>query len=376
MTETVFINGRFLGQRTSGVQRYAGETLRALDQLMRERAPHALSLILLAPPNAPDPGLTRIEFRRVGKLTGNAWEQLSLPRAAAGHWLLSFGPTGPLLKRAQLVTIHDAAVYAVPAAYSLAFRAWYKLLLPVLVRRTPRVMTVSEFARGELVRWLGVRPERVDVCGEGWQHVLRSASEPSVLSEHGLITGRYLFAVSNVAPHKNFALLARAAELLGQGGCEIVVAGASNPRLFGRTSPASLRSLRMIGYVDDRKLRALYENAAGFIYPSTYEGFGIPPLEAMALGCPVLASNAAAIPEVCGDGAWYFEPDDAAKLAELMQRLLTRPEQRRELIERGNARLSRFSWTDAARVYLRTLEQLIGAADLTPDVGATEHATL
>lgn len=291
-------------------------------------------------------------------LRGNAWEQITLPLLARNKAILSFGPTGPLLKRNQIVTIHDAAVKAVPEAYGPEFRAWYGLLLPTLVRRTARVMTVSQFSRMELVRWFGAHPESVRVAGEGWEHALRTRADPATLSRHGLTAKRYVLVVGSLSPHKNCAVVARAMALLTHADFDVVVAGSVDPAVFGKLDDGALAPLKRVGYVTDAELRALYEGAGAFVHPSRYEGFGLPPLEAMALGCPVICSNAASLPEVCGEAALYFAPHDAEKLAELMQRVMSDQELGAELIARGRRQLEQHSWRACAARYLEALEEL------------------
>lgn len=361
MRKTVFINGRFLGQRLTGVQRYAHETLRALDGLVaRGDAGAGVDFEVLAPPGVAPPELRAIGFRNVGKLRGNAWEQLSLPRAAKAGLLLSFGPTGPLVKSSQIVTIHDAAVHVVPQAFSWRFRAWYKVLLPVLVRRSVRVMTVSHFSRGEVARYFKADARSMRVSGEGWQHVLRIPSDPSVLSRHGLTNRRYVLVVGSLSPHKNLEVVARAAARLTGAPLHVVVAGAVNERVFGRSTPPG-SVLKLLGYVSEGELRALYEHAAAFVHPSLYEGFGLPPLEAMALNCPVIASNAAAIPETCGDAALYFEPQRAEQLAQLIERVVSEPQLREALVERAKAQLARHGWEGAAARQLAVVREALRA---------------
>jgi glycosyltransferase involved in cell wall biosynthesis len=357
--ETVYINGRFLSQKTTGVQRYAEETLQELDRLASSNGGLSdLRFSVLAPPDARVPRLRTIDFERVGGLTGNAWEQLTLLRATRNSLVLSFGPTGPLLKRHQIVTMHDAAVYRMPDSYSWRFRAWYKLALPILAKRAALVMTVSEFSKRELASCLALRDSKVLVSGEGWQHVEREPADQTILTRHALATGRYVLGVGSQSPHKNFSVLARAAQLLRSSEAQVVVAGGANAKVFGGAAPAGPSTLNWVGYVDDAQLRALYESAAAFIYPSRYEGFGIPPLEAMALGCPVIAARAAAIPEVCEDAAWYFDPDDEVALATLIDRAFQDEDARARLIERGRALLAKHSWTGSARMHVLAVRQL------------------
>jgi glycosyltransferase involved in cell wall biosynthesis len=365
MTGHLFINGRFLTQRVTGVQRFALETLLALDKLLS--MPHAgadrpMSVVVLAPPGATTLALQNIELRCVGPLTGHAWEQWTLPARTGRAPLLSFCPTGPLLKREQVVTIHDAAVRVVPESYSRKFRIWYKISLPALVRRTPWVMTVSNFSKSELVRHFGAVDERIRVTGEGWQHMAKLPMAPSAVARNGLTPRGYVLAVSSLSPHKNFAVVARALRRLAQQQCavQVAVAGAVDRTVFGAADLGGGGPLKLLGYVSDSELRSLYESAAAFVFPSLYEGFGLPPLEAMSAGCPVIASNAGAIPEVCGNAAAYFDPTNDEELAALIRRILSSADEREQLIRRGRERLRHYSWEQTARAYLALIEEWLG----------------
>jgi glycosyltransferase involved in cell wall biosynthesis len=367
MQNTVFINGRFLTQRITGVQRYALEALMALDRRM-----HAgfegedLRCVVLAPPGTTSPPLEAIEFRQVGHLRGNAWEQLSLARATRGQLLFSFSATGPLLKSRQIVTVHDAAVYAVPQAFSFRFRSWYKLLLGQLAPRLPLVLTVSAFSRGEVSKHFGFDIDKVRVTTEGFQHILRQTPDTRVLDKHRLRPKRYVLAVSSRTPNKNFGLIVDAVQRLRDPDFEVVVAGGFDPRVFGAASLPDLPFVRCVGYVTDAELRALYEDAALFIYPSLYEGFGIPAIEAMACGCPVIASNAASVPEVCGDAALYVSPHDPEGLARTIARLMTDDAERERLSRAGRAWVQRYTWDESARLNAAYIRECIAALQSSP----------
>jgi glycosyltransferase involved in cell wall biosynthesis len=348
---TVFINGRFLTQRITGVQRYALEALLALDRRLHSGVEGAdLECVVLAPPGTPAPPLEAISFRHVGHLRGNAWEQLSLARATRGELLFSFSATGPLLKSRQVVTIHDAAVYAVPQAFSFRFRSWYKLLLGQLAPRLPLVLTVSDFSRREVSRHFGFEAAKVRVTTEGFQHILRQNPDPRVLEKHGLRSKRFVLAVSSRTPNKNFGLIVEAVKRLRAPDFEVVIAGGFDARVFGGVALPDLPFVRSVGYVTDAELRALYENAAVFVYPSLYEGFGIPAIEAMACGCPVIASNAASVPEVCGDAALYVSPHDPDGLARAIDRLMNDGDERDRLARAGLSWVQRYTWDESARL--------------------------
>lgn len=334
------INGRFLTQRTTGVQRFAAEVTQAL-------ARNGLRFRLLAPPGAPD-RLGDVPVEHVGTRTGQNWEQLDLPKASNPATLISLGNTAPLrCGGKRIVVIHDAGVFDTPESYSLAFRAWYRTLHLSLPRLGAQVITVSEFSRARLAARLRLDPARIAVMPEGGEHVLREAADAGLLAKHGLEPRRYALAVGTRAAHKNLGALQEAAGLLAARGMVLAVAGAVEGGVFSGAADAAGTTL--LGRVTDGELRALYENALCLVFPSRYEGFGIPPLEAMWCGCPVLAARAGAVPEVCGDAALWFDADGPATPAAALMRLLDEPGLADSLRAAGRERAALYSWNAAAR---------------------------
>jgi glycosyltransferase involved in cell wall biosynthesis len=361
----VYINGRFLTQGVSGVQRFAHEMVRALDEELAKAGSEAnrWSFTVLAPRGTASPiRLSRINIRTVGRLQGHLWEQLELPFHARRGLLLNLCNTGPLLPLRQLVVLHDAAVFSAPQGYTWAFVAWYRVLFTVLARTAARVLTVSEFSRRELSEHLGLRPDRVGVLLEGKEQILRVPADPSILDRHRLRDRPFLLAVSSLNPNKNFSAVTRAIELLGERSFDFVVAGARNARVFSSGAGSLPAFVKEVGYVTDAELRALYENAACFAFPSRYEGFGLPALEAMACGCPVIAARAASIPEVCDDAALYFDPDRPEEVAARIEQVMGSAELRDALRGRGLARADRFSWEASARQIVREIERVVPVA--------------
>jgi glycosyltransferase involved in cell wall biosynthesis len=360
--KTVAINGRFLTQATTGVQRYALEMVRALDRQLtaQPRLASKYSFTLLTPRSGARPvRLQQIPVVAAGRLQGHAWEQLELPAYSGGGLMLNLGNTAPLRGRV-VVTIHDASVYAVPEAYSRAFRLWYRTLFPLLGRRSRLVLTVSDFSRGELTRWAGIPAGKIRVISPGCEHVLRAPADCSIFSRLPVQPGRYILAVGSRSPHKNLTAAAEAVARLGPTRLPLVAAGGGNPKVFNSGGGKSDDSYLSVGYVTDPELRALYENAACFVYPSLYEGFGLPPLEAMICGCPCVVARAASLPEVCGDAALYCDPRDPDDIAAQVRRLVDDPALRTELRERGLARGRGFSWARAAIGLLGVLEEVGG----------------
>ncbi len=349
MTVAISINGRFLTQSISGVQRYAWEVVRQWDRMIARESGAGLiaDVELLCPAGAKLPGpLTAIQVRTVGSLQGHPWEQWSLPRAARGRRLVNLCNVAPLMHGSQMVTVHDAAVFAAPTGYSRKFLAWYRFVYRALVARGARIVTVSAFSRDELRRFLGAGLA-IDVVHESGDHIAEVAPDGSIVPQTDPPGGRFVLAVSSMNPNKNFGAIVKAFESKAFPGVELVVAGGTNPKVFA-ASGALPDGVRHLGYVTDGQLRALYEAAACFVFPSRYEGFGLPPLEAMMCGCPVISSNAASMPEIFGAAALYFDPDDPVELAERLQEVLGDPAVSSRLRAAGLDRARQFTWQRCA----------------------------
>ena len=161
----------------------------------------------------------------------------------------------------------------------------------------------------------------------------------------------------SLAPNKNFEIILQLAEILDDFNFRIVVAGNVNSRVFGKSQLSSSR-IDWLGYVSDEELERLYRDASCFVFPSFYEGFGLPPIEAMRRGCPVVASNAASIPEVCGDAALYFNPYSAAELKSQVLRVLHEPGLSDSLKRKGEQQASKYTWNQVARTILTSIASL------------------
>jgi glycosyltransferase involved in cell wall biosynthesis len=359
----LYINGRFLTQNTTGQQRFATELVTALDLRLQAKPRPGRTVVLAPAATSPEAeaalGLRAIELRRVGRLSGHLWDQIDLPRHAASGILLSLCGTGPLLHPRHVVTIHDAAPFANPANFTRPFRLAYNVLVPALARTARRVLTVSEFSKAEIARYCGVRSGKIDVIANGGDHILRTAADHSVLDAYGLAGRRFLLAVGSLSVNKNFGLVVEAFNRMQRSDLVLAVAGGQHVGVFAGYRLQQTANVVPLGYVSDAALRALYEKAVCFVLPSLYEGFGIPPVEAMLCGCPTIVSTAPALLETCGDGALTCDPHDALALAGLIGRVADDPELRRRMRERGFARARRFTW-DASAERLDAVLQTVG----------------
>lgn len=362
------INGRFLTQRTSGVQRYAHEMLLALDELLtaRETADGSAAQ-LLAPPDAPAslPALRSIAIRRVGRLRGHLWEQLELPRFARGV-LLNWCNTFPVLTRHQVVVLHDASVYACPEGYTRAFRTYYRALFALAARRsTLRVATDSAFSAMELRLLAGIPAARLRIIPCGADHWRGVEPDSAILDRLGLRDTPFILTVASDNPNKNIARLVAAYGRLATPGVRLVLAGADHARVFTPTAPTVAEGLVRTGYLADAELAGLYRHARAFAFPSLYEGFGLPPLEAMRFGCPVLCSRAASLPEVAGDAALYCDAEDVEDIARGLRQILENDALRTKLIAAGTRQVQRFLWRDAAAKMLALAQDAVPQAGLS-----------
>jgi glycosyltransferase involved in cell wall biosynthesis len=342
MTE-IALNARFYAHRPTGMQRYALELARRFADRIQPLRP----------------------ARPLRGATGHLWEQLYLPSAVGGRLLWSPNNTGPLAVGRQVCTIHDLIPLDHPEWFNRRFSAWYEWLLPRLAKKIQHIIAISQFTKQRIVERLGVRPEKVTVIPNGVDERFspRTPEEiEAVRRSLGINAPAYLLYVGSLEPRKNLPRLlqawARVQPLLGVE-VELVVAGAKgNSRVFesARLDPLPPR-VQFTGYVSDEQLPCLYSGALALVYPSLYEGFGLPPLEAMACGTPVVTSNGTSLPEVAADVAVLVDPEDIDSIAEGIQRVVASSALRDNMRLLGLDRASQTTWDSAAQRTLQLLEE-------------------
>jgi glycosyltransferase involved in cell wall biosynthesis len=361
VSRPVVFNGKFLSARPTGVQRVARCLLEAMDRLLLQAESPPRDWSLACPSNAERPiDLTCIQRQTVGRATWQAWEQLELPAAAAGKVLVNLCNTSPLSARRSVTMIHDAQVFLTPRSNSWLFGAWYRFALPRIGAAAARIITVSRFSRDRLVEYGIASADRITVIHNGADHLLAIPAEPAILDRLSLRDRPYVLASANTQQHKNIALLFAAWARPGMEDVDLVLAGPHDRAAFAAAEHSPPPGVVFAGHVGDGELRALYEGALCFAFPSTTEGFGLPPLEAMTLGCPALVAPCGAVPEVCGGAALYREADDAAGWAEAVLELQRNKILRACQIAVGLKHATRFRWADAAT---QLLEVIRAAAD-------------
>lgn len=370
---TLCINARFLTQPLSGVQRYAQELLTALDRRLTSSEALRMRLgpvVALCPSGVPlrDPGWTTIRLRSLPGGRGHLWEQGALWQASRGHVLLSLGNSGPLLHRRHVLALHDGNLWRRPEGYARSYRMAHRLLRPLLARQAAALITVSRYSAWDLSQHLGVAVDHFHLIPNGAAHLQKVEAKPEILQRQGLRPGGYVLSVGNQSSNKNLARLVAAHAQGGAGRAILVLVGGVAPGLG--IAPCTGARLKRLGRVSDGELKALYQGAMAFAFPSLHEGFGIPPLEAMALGVPVLAARRAALPEILGAAPIWFDPLDVGDIARALCRAATLdPLSRARMIHAGRARAALFSWDIAAARLSRLLGRVVrGQSGVLPGV--------
>jgi glycosyltransferase involved in cell wall biosynthesis len=338
MSNGLVINGRFWGRRITGVERYAGEITRRLPVQFRFIAPRA-----------PIQGAM-----------GHFWEQVMLPGLAGKDLIWSPANSGPVLRERQVVTIHDVIVLDHPEWFNPRFAAWYRFLIPSLARRAKKILTVSETSKKRIIHHFQLPPNKVIVIPAGVspsQFRPISAEEKLQFRRKFHLPEHYMLFVGSIEPGKNLKRSIEAWRRVSSSfpGVELVIAGAGG-RQFAPGIQQGAPGIRTLGYIDDIWLASLYAEAQALLLPSLDEGFGLPALEAMACGTPVLAANAGAIPEITGEAALLVDPRDAENMATGMRKILKDRDLRVDLAAKGFARAAQFSWDETARAVWSVLE--------------------
>jgi glycosyltransferase involved in cell wall biosynthesis len=374
MTRNWSINGRFLTQPVTGVQRYGVEILQALDRLVAggHRMARNLDLEVIVPTSASElPKLEAIRVRSVGLAQGHVWEQAVLPFAVRGG-LISLCNTGPLAVRKHIVCVHDVNTRLVPHSYSGAFRTLYRMLIPAIGATAESVSTVSHYSARQIHRLGVAQPRKTVVIGNGHEHVLgwRPVHSEKTRAAAGSST---IVAIGAGAPHKNIGVLLGMANRLADEGFKLALVGAKDLRIFGAGPDASAyRNVHVLGRLTESEIAALLQDSLCLAFPSIVEGFGLPPIEAMALGCPTVVSSRSALPEVCGDASLYAAPTRPEQWLERFVQLRDDPAFRNELIVRGRDRVKLFSWTKSAELYLEAMAR----SDLVSETTMEDMAAL
>jgi len=322
-------------------------------------------------------GDTVMLFGRNQRMAGSSYHDISYPERFANYFYKKYRlprelldrridiyhsprdmglPKPSLLPCPTVMTLHDIILIKMASDYYKPSRArLYERRLLQRVQQVDHVITASEFSRRDTLDWSGIDPDKVSVVHNGVSRQFHPVSDEEELarvsSRYGL-PDRFILSVGATEPRKNTRVSIDAFHLLRQGRSDIrlVITGGDYCGLNPSSAFAgqNLQDVHFAGYIADADMAAVYSLAEVLLFPSLYEGFGLPPLEAMACGTPVIASNLTSIPEVVGDAAMLVDPRNAGEIAAALEIILSSQETRSGLIEKGIARAARFSWARCA----------------------------
>lgn len=348
----LIINSRFLTQNITGVQRFAIEISKQLKKQLVD------NVQFVSPKNIIHTDLAKeLDVKVIGNKTGHLWEQIDLTKylkSIDSPLVLNLANIAPLFYKNKIVTVHDIAYERFPQTFDWKFRLFYKLLIPNIIKTAKHTLTVSEFSKNEIHNLYATNLENIGVIYNAVNEIFK----PKKIET----SEKYILAVSSLNYQKNFHSLVKAFNQLDDKSTKLYLVGSINKNFASIELLSEIEKNTNIvfkGRVDDNELIKLYSNAVCFVYPSFYEGFGIPPLEAQACGCPVVCSNVASLPEVGGaDSVVYCDPYDAEDIKEKIKLVLNDENLQNELRQKGFENIKRFSWEESAKKIIKVIERL------------------
>ncbi len=356
---TIYINGNFLAQPVTGVQRFGMEILKALDELSVSTAYRFVVLTYTTPLYLPYT-FKHIVVKRTGILKGKLWEQLDLWFATFGKLLITFAGGAPVLKRAQLFAIHDAAIYDKPAGFSGIYRYWYYTLNAIVSKSAKGIITVSWFSKKRLAEKLHIPAGKISVIHNAGNHMDAIADDDAVLNKLPAAK-KIVLCVGSLNPNKNFQQVISVAGKLQQNtDIHFAVAGNINNKVFSGSAvyaaSLSLPNMTYLGAVSDAALKALYKRADCFLFLSLYEGFGIPVVEAMTCDCPVVCANTTCLPGLFENYCCMVNPYNTVEIAGSITAMLYNEETRQLYKQKAKRGASHFNWQLSAQQLIKLID--------------------
>ena len=368
----IAINGTFSHENPTGLGVYTYELLLELLKIKCDFDfsvySSSANLKMLYPDKViPVSHYTSPALRFKGHLMRLLWLQTILPfklKRLNSTLLYSTVPEGilnPHIK--QIITLQDLIPVKYPELNpKMKYHFYYSL--PIMLKNSQAVICISENTKSDIIAYYGIKDKPIYVIYAGLNRQQFYPRENGTVKKRYGLTN-YLLYIGDMRPYKNLERSLEAFARLNLRKFKFVIRGKKDPRFYPRIQKKIDGFLLLkdkvvfLGYVPEEDLPYLYSEAAAFVFPSLYEGFGLPPLEAMACGCPVVVSNVASLPEVCGDAAYYVNPYNIESIAEGMYKVLTDESLRRSLIEKGLERAKLFSWEKAAKEHLEVFKEVL-----------------
>ena len=338
MSDLIYINARFLTQDLTGVQRHAFEISKVLSDYFKK------NIVLLVPKNGEIKSIYNYNFsiKKIGFNTGHIWEQIDLPLYLFKNkspLLLSFTNTTSICYKNKISTIHDLSIYENKNWFSFQYRALYKFLIPKIIKSSKRILTDSIFSKNEIINRFHIDKDRINVIHCGISFSRDEVDQFKKINDNT----NYILFVGSISQRKNLNSLLKAFLNIKDENLILKVVGCSYSHMKSENINNNA-NVEFLENISNNELITLYSNAKLLIFPSFYEGFGIPPLEAMFCKCPVIASDIPVIKELYGDSVLYIDPYDINSIKDNILLLLHDNKLKDELIRKSAEKIKEYSW--------------------------------
>lgn len=349
----IYVNSRFLTQPITGVQRFA------IELSIRLKRTLGSEIQFIAPSDILHTDLaTQLDVKIVGSKKGHLWEQIDLPnylKKQGEPILLNLCNTAPILYKKNIITVHDVAFEVFPFTYTKSFLYFYKFLIPRIIKKALKVITVSEFSKNEIIKYYKISSNKIEVIYNAVSDIFQN-NNPKEKKEN------YFLAVASLNFRKNLPLILEAFSEFYQTNKEyqLLIIGGLDQKSFSDLDLEKYKNNPNIlfkGRVSDDELVVYYQNAIAFVYPSFYEGFGIPPLEAQASGCPVILSEESCFPEIFGDTVLYCNPYMVDSLVNKFRDAII-PSINEKFVLKGYENIKKYDW-DLSATQLQTIIETV-----------------
>jgi glycosyltransferase involved in cell wall biosynthesis len=351
----IIVNGRFLSQRPTGVQRFSYETTTRIDRVIKIISPITLENPII------DSSGKKIQVEHVGlNFKGGGlsalWEQTVLPLKLKKEILYCPHGTYPISYKNIALVIHDIAIFDHPKWYVPSRRMYFNYMWTRIIKKGLPIITVSNFTKERLINYFNINPDKIYIANNAVDNSIfftRTEIDSAVIiTKLNLNSKKYVLVVGGASPRKNLKNMVMAWSLCAVD-VELVVVGhrVMADSMTSDPIPAEIdEKIVYTGHISDQDLSCLYSRAIALLYCSLYEGFGIPILEAMTCGSPVITSNQTSMPEIAGGAAWLVNPNDIDDIKNAIEELSNKSDLRQSMINGGYQRAAHYTWDNSAKV--------------------------
>ncbi len=363
--KNVIIDARMVNAHLHGIGRYTYELIKGIS-IYGENIHIKLLVNDLESASKIFKGIDNIEFIKIKAKFLSLFEQIELPlilnniEPNAIFHSPSF-VSSPFINCKSIMTIHDLNHLELPQMYSRFHKYYYKYIVKPSALKCNKVITVSNFSKLQIMNWLNCDDNKIEVTYNGVDKKyckIDDAIQLEKVKKAYNLTEKFILYIGNLKPHKNLETLLKSMKII-KSNVVLVVNGKENDRIKEFIEERNLQNkVRFIGYVEEEDLPILLNLAKIFVFPSLYEGFGLPPLEAMACGCPVICSNKSSLPEVVGDAALLFNPLDEEELSEKIDQVIQDEKLYNDMRNKGMVQATKFNWEDMVRKTLKEYEKI------------------